>query len=32
MPKVRALFVTAALNVGGAERQWAGLIPMLGER
>lgn len=32
MAGVRALFVTAALNVGGAERQWAGLVPLLRER
>jgi glycosyltransferase involved in cell wall biosynthesis len=28
----RILFVSAALNVGGAERQWAVLIPMLRSR
>jgi glycosyltransferase involved in cell wall biosynthesis len=32
MAPVRALFISAALNVGGAERQWAGLIPLLRER
>jgi glycosyltransferase involved in cell wall biosynthesis len=29
---VRVLFVSAALNVGGAERQWAVLVPMLRPR
>jgi len=30
--RVRALFVAASLDVGGFQRQWAGLIPLLRER
>lgn len=32
LARAHPLFVTAALNVGGAERQWAGLVPLLRER